>query len=145
MQNTQLPASLQQAYRRAEYRVQGRNGPAGDWRLQVGRRQPLLLTLYAAHGVECASFLTACNPWGELLSEADNAVRMQQLRQALLTGGWTFSEGLGQDPQGQWPGEASVLIWGMDAPTARVWGEQWQQNAVLWCGADAVPQLLWLR
>ncbi|MBV8250682.1 MAG: DUF3293 domain-containing protein, partial [Comamonas sp.] len=48
-------------------------------------------------------------------------------------------------PQGLWPGEASVLIWGMDAPTARAWGEEWQQNAVLWCGADAVPRLLWLR
>ena len=143
MRDTQLPPALQQAYRRAEYRVQDQNGP--DWRLRVGRLQPLLLARYAAHQVDCASFLTACNPWGQLLPDADNARLMQQLRQALHTGGWVFSEGLGQDPQGLWPGEASVLIWGMDAPTARAWGEEWQQNAVLWCGADAVPRLLWLR
>jgi len=143
MQDTQLPSSLQQAYHRAEYRVHDQSGL--DWRLQVDRLQPLLLTHYSAHQVDCASFLTACNPRGQLLSDADNARRMQQLRQTLRVGAWIFSEGQGLDPQGLWPGEASVLIWGMDAPTARAWGEQWEQNAVLWCGADAIPQLLWLR
>jgi hypothetical protein len=32
-----------------------------------------------------------------------------------------------------------VLIWGMDADTARQWGRHWQQNAVLWSDADARP------
>jgi hypothetical protein len=90
MQDTQLPSSLQQAYHRAEYRVHDQSGL--DWRLQVDRLQPLLLTHYSAHQVDCASFLTACNPQGQLLSDADNARRMQQLRQTLRVGAWIFSE-----------------------------------------------------
>ena len=38
-----------------------------------------------------------------------------------------------------------MLILGMDLHTARAWGQQWQQNALLYCGADTVPQLVLLR
>ncbi|MDL5036165.1 DUF3293 domain-containing protein [Comamonas resistens] len=144
-QKTGLPVSLQRAYCRAIYRVHGESGPASDWWLQVGTHQPRLLAGYAQHRVCCATYLTACNPHGQLLNANDNALRMRQLCEALAAEGWVFGTGFGEDPQGRWPGEASVLIWGMDALTARIWGEQWQQNAVLWCSADAVPQLLWLR
>ena len=144
-QNTQLPESLQRAYCRAIYRVHGESGPASDWWLQVGTHQPRLLAGYAQHRACCATYLTACNPHGQLLNADDNALRMRQLCEALAAEGWVFGTGFGEAPQGLWPGEASVLIWGMDALTARIWGEQWQQNAVLWCSADAVPQLLRLR
>jgi hypothetical protein len=100
MQDTQLPSSLQQAYHRAEYRVHDQSGL--DWRLQVDRLQPLLLTHYSAHQVDCASFLTACNPRGQLLSDADNARRMQQLRQTARRRLDIF-RGQGLDPQGLWP------------------------------------------
>lgn len=139
MRHTRLSPALQQAYRQALYRLDE------GWQLQVGMRQPLLLAGYARHGARCASYLTACNPRGRLLSEAENKQRMQRLCLALDGQGWSWTPGFGQDPQGKWPGEASVLVWGMDAPTARRWGQQWQQNAVLFCGAAAVPRLLWLR
>ena len=69
----------------------------------------------------------------------------QLLRQALQRAGWAYLEGFGEDPQSEWPGESSVLILGMDLHTARAWGQQWQQNALLYCGADTVPQLVLLR
>lgn len=144
-QHTKLPLHLQHAYRHALYRVHGGSDPGMDWLLQVGVHQPMLLAGYARHQVRCATYLTACNPHGQLLGAEDNARRMHQLREALEAGGWNFETGVGQDPQGQWPGEASVLVWGMDVPAARTWGEQWQQNAVLFCDADATPALLWLR
>ncbi len=33
----------------------------------------------------------------------------------------------------------------MSESTARAWGQQWNQNAVVYCGADMVPQLVLLR
>ena len=57
--------------------------------------------------------------------------------EALAAEGWVFGTGFGEDPQGRWPGEASVLIWGMDALTARIWGEQWQQTP--YSGAAPMP------
>ena len=91
-----------------------------------------------------ACYLTACNPWGVVLSDAANAERMTALRQALDSNGWQYLNGCGQDAKSQWR-EDSLLIWGMNAATALLWGQQWEQNAVLWSAADAVPQLLWLR
>ena len=116
---------------------------AQRWRLQPGIRSAQLRAAYLAYEVDCACYLTACNPLGQLLSAAENTVRMQQLERAHFA----FTPGFGQDPQAQWPGEDSVLVWGMDIGQARQWGQHWQQNAVLCCDADAdaVPQLLWLR
>ena len=95
--------------------------------------------------MQCASYLTACNPLGELLPDHLNQRRMEQLRQALQRAGWSWVDGRGCDPGGHWPGEDSVLVWGMPEATARVWGQQWNQNAVLHCGADTVPHLVLLR
>jgi hypothetical protein len=63
---------------------------------------------------------------------------MRALRQALDSEGWQYLGGSART-RGQWPAEDSVLIWGMDADTARQWGRHWQQNAVLWSDADARP------
>ena len=140
MPDTVLPEPLLHAYRATQYRIAGQG-----WYLQIGQAQPALLPHYQRLAVQSAVYLTACNPLGELLPDHLNARRMEQLRQTLQHAGWAFTEAFGQDPQGDWPGEASVLIWGMDLPTAKAWGQQWQQNALLFCGADAVPQLILLR
>lgn len=140
---SQLPASLQQAYQMALYEV----APALDAAhiLRAGQHSPWLQQAYLSRQVSCASYLTACNPKGVLLGDAENALRMSALRAALHAQGWRFDDGKGRDPEGIWPGEDSVLVWGMGPDMAVRWGLQWQQNAVLWCGADAIPQLLWLR
>lgn len=140
---TSLPAELQQAYANALYRVFDATGSVHT--LHVGQRSPWLQQAYAVHRCASACYLTACNPQGKHLSDAENTERMEQLRTALHSQGWCFEAGQGQDPNEQWPGEDSVLIWGMDEATATAWGRQWQQNALLFCGADAMPQLLWLR
>lgn len=140
MPDTVLPEPLLHAYRSTHYRIKGQN-----WYLQIGEPQPALRPYYQRHAVQSAVYLTACNPLGELLPDEHNARRMEQLRQALQRAGWAYLEGFGEDPQGEWPGESSVLILGMDLHTARAWGQQWQQNALLYCGADTVPQLVLLR
>lgn len=140
MADTVLPAPLLQAYQATHYCLAD-----CDWFLQLGHAQPALAAHYQRHAVQCAAYLTACNPLGELLPDHLNLRRMQQLRQALQRAGWSWLDGHGHDPDGHWPDEDSVLVWGMSDSTARAWGQQWSQNAVLHCGADMVPQLLLLR
>ena len=140
MADTVLPEPLLQAYRATEYRVHGQ-----PWFLQLGQPQVALEAMYRRHAVQCAAYLTACNPLGELLPDHLNTRRMEQLRQALQRAGWAWLEGQGIQPDSDWPGEDSVLVWGMTESTARAWGMQWSQNAIVHCGADTVPQLLLLR
>lgn len=141
--HSQLPAALQQAYHASLYRVDTAEGDSQT--LRVGERNHWLEQQLQRLPVKAACYLTACNPRGQVLSDTDNAKRMTALRQALQSEGWSYLNGCGQDPQGLWPGEDSVLIWGMDVDTARQWGQQWEQNALLWMGADGLPRLLWLR
>ena len=142
-QTTLLPLALQDAYRAAHYLVQANHGTTQT--LRVGQYSDWLALQLKDRAPQGACFLTACNPWGQLLSAAENSARMSALRQSLNREGLLYSNGSGEDPNGQWPGEDSVLIWNMNAAAALQWGQQWEQNAVLWIGADAMPQLLWLR
>jgi len=138
---TQLPPALVQAYRAACYEV----ALPAACTLQVEVHSPALAQAMHQRGALHACLLTACNPAGQLQSEAANAQRMQALRAALAQAGWRHSPAFGRDPQGLWPGEDSVLVWHMPPAAARTWGRRWAQNAVLCMAADAVPQLVLLR
>ena len=53
-------------------------------------------------------------------------------------------EGAGY-PAGAWPRELSYFALGIDEGAARQLGRRFDQDAVVWAGADAVPKLLLLR
>lgn len=137
---TTLNPALINAYLITHYRLQ-----AVDWSLKVGQPQPALAPYYQRHAVQCATYLTACNPFSEQLPSATNLQRMVQLRLALQRAGWAWIDGYGQDPQHVWPAEDSVLVWGMDRLTAQAWGHQWGQNAIIYCDANYCPELVLLR
>ena len=52
---------------------------------------------------------------------------------------------LGVDTAGEWPGEESVFVPGLDLERAKSLGVEFGQNAIVWAGPDAVPQLVLLR
>jgi hypothetical protein len=54
-------------------------------------------------------------------------------------------EGEGVDPAHQWPAERSYLVIGINRDTATLLGQRAHQDAVVWVGPDAVPELLLLR
>ncbi|WP_313569514.1 DUF3293 domain-containing protein [Comamonas terrigena] len=141
---TLLPAALVQAYRQAWYDV-ALPARATASRLQVDVHSPALQQAMRQCGARQACLLTACNPLGAALSPTDNERRMQALRAALQQDGWSWAPALGHDPQGQWPGEDSLLVWHMAPTQSRAWGRHWEQNAVLTVGSDAIPRLLLLR
>lgn len=113
--------------------------------LRVGQANPDLLLVHEQQKTECSAFLTACNPFSTQLDATSNAVRQATLASELSLRGLAFFPGIGLHPKNEWPGEESFLIFGLTLEAAKKLGAYWQQNALIWSGSDAVPQLILLR
>ena len=138
---SELDASLVAAYRETECRVT----EGEPLVLRVDELCPALLGLYRAKNVSCAAFRTAYNPFSQELTDAENALRQTDLASELKRRSLSYFEGVGQHPSGDWPGEPSFLALGLALEAARSLGKAYEQNAMIWCGADAVPNLVLLR
>ncbi|CAM5788508.1 MAG: DUF3293 domain-containing protein [Burkholderiales bacterium] len=130
-----------QAYRETEYRVLG----GQPFTLRVGKVCADLLAAHKLHQVDGSAFLTACNPFSQRSGDAANANRQAELAAELTRRGLTFAPGIGQHPSNDWPGEDGSLVFGLDLEAAKALGARFEQNALIWSGADGVPQLILLR
>lgn len=113
--------------------------------LNIGKYNPRLTALFTEHDVTCGAFITAYNPEGTQQSAEANTSDHAALRAEIVALGLPFIEGEGADATGVWPAERSVFAYGMDKATACRIGRQFRQDAIVWVGADAVPQLVLLR
>jgi hypothetical protein len=134
------PATLK-AYRETEYRVLG-DEPVT---LRVAVACAGLALLHERYRTDCSAFLTACNPLGEIVAAAVNAQRREALAQEVSRRGLTAIAGIGQHPTNGWPGEISLLVLGLTRAAAQALGRRFEQNAIIWSGANAVPELVLLR
>ena len=139
--DSSIPRETIEAYLETHYEVLG-DAPAT---LRPGEFNAALRALHEARHVACSAFITACNPLSKSLDPATNAVLQKTLARELDALGFACIEGVGQHPSNQWPGEASFLVLGMTLDAAKTLGKKYDQNAIVWCGADAVPQLILLR
>jgi hypothetical protein len=130
-----------QAYLESDYLV---NAPE-PFVLRIGVASEPLAQLCRRHRADCCAFVTACNPRSRLVGDEENAARQAELADELTRRGLAFFGGVGRHPAGDWPDEASFLVPGLPLAGAKELGERYDQNAVVWCGPDAVPQLVLLR
>jgi hypothetical protein len=130
------------AYRATQYCIS-----AGDDAivLRIGEHSPPAAALFAAQGVPCGAFITAYNPRGTLQPEAANAAAHVRLLKRLFGLGITTIEGAGGEPGSDWTPERSVMALGLDLDASRAVGCEFDQDAIVWLGADAIPQLVLLR
>ena len=136
-----LAPGLVQAYRETEYRVSGTD----PFVITVGVASSELLALCHGHKVICAAFITACNPFSQELAPHENQRRQDELAKELSQRGLKYLDGVGQPPTGGWPGEPSFLVLGLELEAAKSVGQSLEQNAIVWCGANGVPELVLLR
>lgn len=140
-----MAPSLIKAYRAAHYRVDAKP----PFTLTVGVFSEPLALHFQRHPCDCAAYLTACNPLGEDVGDAGNAARQAELARELASRSLQFIHGVGLDGQDEgpekWPGEASFLVFGLSLEASRALARKYEQNALIWCGKDAVPQLILLR
>ena len=115
--------------------------------LHLGERSAGLASLYGQLEVSSCGFITACNPLGVVLRNADNAVATVALCIDVQTMGLALLPGVGRDgdPVSGWPGEESIAVFGISRDAACELGQRYQQHAIVWADAAAVPELVFLR
>ena len=113
--------------------------------LNVGKGSEELKTLFKQNKVTSAAFITAWNPYSKSLSVKENQARNDQLKNELIIRSLKIIDGFGQDPLGQWSGEDSFLVLGIDLEASKKLGNQFEQNAIVWLDIDAIPKLILLK
>jgi hypothetical protein len=135
-----------QAYRETHYEVHADDAlGSAAFSLKIDAVCEELMKVYAHHEVDCSAYLTACNPYSDLRDENRNPARQAALHAEIEKRGLRCFPGFGKHPTGPWPGEDSFLVLGLSLEDAKALGRQFEQNAIVWCGADAVPKLILLR
>lgn len=129
------------AYRETEYRVLGVYAMV----LRPNVFSPELAMLHQVAAVDCSAFITAYNARSQPTGESINRQQQARLAEVLSARGLSTIDAMGVHPAGSWPGEPSLLVPGMSLEEARRVGVQFDQNAIVWSGADARPRLILLR
>ncbi|QIQ85714.1 DUF3293 domain-containing protein [Erythrobacter sp.] len=142
MSGTELPASLIAAYRATDYWVSLADN---RFPLRIGEWSQALADLLRATSARKAVFITAENPFSEATSASANEAAMAGLRRDLEKAGATIFEGYGQGQDTEWPPEASFLALGIGKREGGALGRKYRQNAIVWIGPDAIPELVFLR
>ncbi|MCX7056593.1 MAG: DUF3293 domain-containing protein [Pseudomonadota bacterium] len=139
---SRIEASLIEAYRATHYCV---TGLYPSFLLRADTYSSDLALCHRTHSVACSAFITAWNPLSVATSHDENVAAQVRLEARLRACGCVLIAGLGVDPTGQWEGEESLLALGLELDTATLIAREFQQNGLLWAGADAVPKLILLR
>ncbi len=142
MAATQIHPDKVRAYLATDYRL---GHTESDIVLTVGTRSDRLAALFAAHGVDCAAFLTAYNPRGTHQTDQANDLAHAQLAAKLDSLGLQAIEGSGSEEGTEWPAERSYFALGLGKAGAEYIGTTFDQDAIVWVGSDATPQLILLR
>ena len=116
-----------------------------DMVLTIGQRSERLAALFADRGVSCGAFLTAYNPQGSAQPDAANDQGHAELGGKLKALGLQAIEGSGSQVGTEWPAEMSYFALGLNLEAAKAIGAHFDQDAIVWAGADAVAQLILLR
>ena len=113
--------------------------------LNIGVANAGLAALHRTHSVESNAYVTACNPFSQATNDSVNDARQAVLARELYQHGLTHIKGIGQHPTNGWTGEQSFLVLGLSREDVRMLGARHEKNAIVWCGPDAVPELVLLR
>ena len=140
-------ANMEVAYRTTDYVVeavsgQGVGGGEHSLFLRVDTASQELRALHRRYGVDCSCFITACNPFSQPLDEQTNLRRQEALEAELRRRSLTSLPGAGHHPVNGWPPEPSFLVLGLALEASKNLGRHYEQNAIVWAGADAVPSLV---
>ena len=140
LNETTLDSGIIGAYQATNFQVNAEH----SFTLNIGVRCQTLDVLYTSNRVNSAAFITASNPFSQPLSEDENRLRNANLTEEINQLGLKFIAGIGQDPERKWPDEDSILVLGLGLEDAKSLGKNYEQNAIVWCDADAVPYLILL-
>ena len=138
---SEIPRKIIEAYLETEYHVLG----DPSFMLSIGVTSEPLGKLYKQTRTNCAVFITAWNPQSRDVDVATNKAKQAELAKELSQRSLACFDGIGRHPTGGWPEEPGFFVPGLSLEAAKKLGIKYGQNAVVWCGSDAVPELVTLR
>jgi hypothetical protein len=100
--------------------------------LRVGKLNSDLDLIPDANRYQNAAFITAWNPMCQSLTDTENQVRQKLLIDEIKAQGFQCLHGIGKHPTNGWPGEESVLIFGISFRQATEMAKKFQQIAFVW-------------
>ena len=130
---------LQYAYLNTDYHV---DAPGAAFKLNVGCYSPELDQLHQKFCVNTSLYITAWNPFSELLTDEDNDAKQQALVSDITDLGLDMMTGRGIAQSGDWPPEESIIVLGCDESTAITLSQKYQQNAIVFSDGNAIPRLI---
>jgi len=136
----QISQTLINAYLQTDYHVLGES----PFVLKVGIASKPLMKLYKQTQTDCGVFITAYNPYSRNVEASVNQEKQAELVNELSQHSLVLIDGVGRHPQGGWPEEPSFFIPGLSLEASKMLGKKYQQNAVIWCGSNSIPELLLL-
>ena len=138
---TAINIELIQAYRDTDFGV----AAPEPFILKIGHPNEPLAHLFKKHQCDSAAYVTAWNPYSVTTTHEQNTSNQTRLEDELKRRTLTYFPGVGTDSKGQFPGEPSFLVLSLSLAASEALGQAYAQNAVVWCGPDAMPQLILLR
>jgi hypothetical protein len=141
-ETTQIHPDKIRAYLATDYRL---GHTDDDIILNIGKRSERLAPLFASGGVDCGAFLTAYNPRGTTQPDEANDLAHVQLAGEIEKLGLASIEGSGSEEGTDWPAEYSYFALGLALEPTKAIGTHFDQDAIVWVGANCVPQLILLR
>ena len=142
MAQSVIAKHLISGYRDTDYQI----GAGSDSiSVRIDQYSESLAKLLTASKRPCAAMISAYNPYSQRLSDEENLIAHESLRNDLRRHYCSIIESLNIDPTGRWLTEKSFFVPGLDLNTARSLGQKFNQNAIVWIDSDAIPRLILLR
>jgi len=141
-ETTQIHPDKVRAFMATDYRL---GHTSQDIVLTIGQFSDRLAALFISSGVACGAFITAYNPRGAVQADSANDKAHAQLAAKLAEQRLQVIEGSGSEEGTDWPAEKSYFALGLALEPAKAIGVHFDQDAIVWVGPDAVPQLILLR
>jgi len=138
---SQINASDLESYKNANYHIYDKP----PFILKIGTEEKIFAKLFEKNDVKEAAILTAYNPKSVETDISINKEQNLELEKKLVSENFSFIPAEGVCPNNKWPGEKSFLVFGMSLASAKDYGHQFNQNAIVWVDGTKIPQLILLR
>lgn len=131
---------LKSAYLQTNYVAEDKNERIV---IRVGEHNSALDKLLESYGIKTWAFVTAYNPFSELLTEKENQIRQKNLVEQLKKNNFRFLNGYGKGADENWQAEPSVLVFAIALDEAISISRKFGQNAIVFGETGKAPQLVW--
>lgn len=130
--------SLLEAYKKTKYKIF-----EPSIIIEIGKLNHDVENLLKKHNSIEWAFVTAYNPYSKVLTDNENKLRHEELKELIKKYVSYEGHGVGEDPK--WKPELSLLIIGISKEESISIGNKFEQNAIIFGRIDSTPQLLILN